>query len=235
VAGSTGPKIPTTGLTFAIDAGNTRCTDNGTADTVNNLITGGVVTGTGGSPGTGTHTPVPANFPELSGSYGGHFDFTDGRGMRVEELLSKGTTMSQCMWFYCNNSAIQYFGDGRSDAGTYFLSNYNSSNININDQLKYKFSDTYATDDSAFLNQWHCLTVTSDSAGSKLYLGGTEVSSYITQGSVDEDFGKNYTVGSRHTSGSPWHGKMGLIHFYDRVLSAVEAKQYYNSTKTRYI
>jgi len=235
VAGSSGPKIPTDGLIFAIDAGNTRCTDNGTADTVNNLITGGIVTGAGGTPGTGTHTAVPSNFPELSGSYGGHFDFTDGRGMQVEETLSKGTTMTQCMWFYCNSSATQYLGDGRNDSGSYFLINYNSVNININNQLKYKFSGTYAADDSAFIDHWHCLIVTSDAAGSKLYLGGVEVDSYVAQDSVDEDFGINYTIGASYWATSHWVGKMGLIHFYNRVLTAVEANQYYNSTKTRYI
>jgi len=235
MAGSSGPKIPTAGLIFAIDAGNTRCTDNGTTDTVNNLITGGIVTGGGTNPGAGTHTPDPSRFPEISGSFGGCFDFNGGRSMRAEELLSKGAAMSQCMWFYCDTSTSQYFGDGRSDAGTYFLSNYNNSNININDQLKYKFSSTYDTNDPAFLNQWHCLTVISDFFGSKLYLGGKEVSSYISQGSVDEDFGKNYTIGSRYTNQTWWRGKMGSIHFYDRVLTAVEANQYYNATKTRYI
>lgn len=230
-----GPKIPTNGLILALDAGNSKCTDNGIVDTVSNIVGArGIVSGPYGQPNTGAPTRHGGTFPEISGSFGGHFDFSGGRGMRVEEALSKGTTMTQCMWFYNKTSDIMYFGDGRNDAGTYFLTNYGDANINIGQKLRYKFSSTHAADDPLFLNRWHCMIVTSDGNGSKLYLAGIEVDSYMSQISVDEDFGINYTIGARFTTQNKWTGLFGQIHFYDRALSAIEAKQYYNATKTRY-
>ena len=77
------------------------------------------------------------------------------------------------------------------------------------------------------------MVVVSDSSGSKLFINGVEVDS-TTENSADEDFGINYRIGTRYTTSNEWTGYMGPIHFYNKRLSAEEAAQNYNATKSRF-
>jgi len=137
------------------------------------------------------------------------------------------------MWFYKNGSGAQYIVDGRNNGGDWFLTNYQSYNINWESKLQYNFSSTYNASDSAFLNQWVHMVATSDGDGSKLYINGIEVST-TTSTSVDEDFGINYRIGTRYTTSTEWTGYMGPIYFYNKKLNAVEAAQNYNAQKSRF-
>ena len=77
------------------------------------------------------------------------------------------------------------------------------------------------------------MVAVSDSTGSKLYLNGQEaIGAYVN--SADEDFGINYRIGTRYTTGSQWTGLMGPIHFYNKRLTAEEVLQNYNATKSRF-
>jgi hypothetical protein len=79
------------------------------------------------------------------------------------------------------------------------------------------------------------MVVTSDNTESRLYLAGTEVDSYVSQTSIDEDFGKNFRIGTRYTTSHQWTGYFGPILAYNRVLTDSEILNYYNQTKSRFI
>ena len=229
---SRGPNIVRDGLIFAIDAANPKCFTSGDT-TCTDLVQGFNCSGANGYPGNGTHTPNTANFPAYNSINGGVFDFNGGKGINIDGDLGSTTASTISMWFYKNSNAAQYFTDGRNDGGQWFLTNYSSYNINWTNGLKYNFEDPYNTSASDFLNQWIYMVACSDGDGSKLYLNGIEVSSSTTM-STDEDFGKNYRIGTRMTTSSEWTGYMGPIHFYNKKLNATEAAQNYNAQKSRF-
>lgn len=229
---SRGPSLVRDGMIFALDAGSSRCFTSGNT-TATDLIQGFNCSGASGSPGSGTHTPNTANFPTYSDLNGGVFNFAGGKGINIDENLGSYTASSICVWFYKTSSDTEYFFDGRNNGGQWFLSNYTSDNINWTETLTYNFSGTYNAADSAFINQWHHMVATSDAAGSKLYIDGTEVTA-INSTSADEDFGKNYRIGTRYTTSSPWTGYMGPIYFYNRAITASEVAQNFNAQRSRF-
>ena len=229
-----GPDTITDGLVLVLDAGNQRCFTSGST-TCNNIITNGLVTGAAGNPSAGTHSPETTNFPTYNSINGGVFDFAGGKGMNFEEDLGFSTTRTLIMWFYKNNSNTEYFSDARNNGGGWFLSNYSSRNINYTEQLRYTFGGSYNSAHPDFINKWHCMVVTSDNTESRLYLGGVEVDSYVSQTSIDEDFGKNFRIGTRFSTSSQWTGYFGSILAYNRVLTSQEILNYYNATKGRFI
>ena len=224
--------IVTDGLVFCVDPANKQ-SYIGSGTTATCLISGFNCSGANGTPNTGTHTPNTSNFPSYSTDNGGIFNFSGGKGINIDGNLGTATASSICMWFYKNSSGTEYFADGRNNGGQWFLSNYSSYNINWHDTLRYNFSATYNANDSAFLNQWHHMIVTSDSSGSKLYLNGYEVST-STSTSADEDFGINYRIGTRYTTSAEWTGFFGPIYFYNRAITASEVLHNYNALKGRF-
>ena len=234
------PRVVTDGLVLCLDAGNTKCFNNGDT-TCKNLVTGGLVTGASGNPGSGTHTPNSANFPSYSSNNGGIFDFSGGKGMNCEEDLGSHTELSLSMWFYKSSSATEYFTDARNNGGQWFLSNYSGENINYTDALRYNFDAAYNASNSDFIGQWHHMVVTSNSTRSYLYLDGYEISvhpkyrtSYVSTTSINENLGKNFRIGTRYTTSAQWTGYMGQILIYNRALTASEIQQNYNATKSRF-
>jgi hypothetical protein len=228
-----GPEISNDGLILCLDAANQQCFNPGDSF-CRNLVTGGLVTGAAASPLAGTHTPNTLNFPSHSSLHGGIFDFAGGRGMNCEENLGFRTTTSLCIWFYKPNSGIEYITDGRNNGGKWFLTNYGGRNIVYDDALVYNYDDTYDTNSAKFLNNWQHMVVTSENAGSKLYLNGQEVLNYVAQNSIDEDFGINFRIGTRYTTGNQWSGYMGVISAYERVLTPTEVQQNFNALRSRY-
>jgi len=202
------------------------------------MVTGGQLTGASGSPGSGAHTAATSNFPAYNSLYGGIFDFAGGRGMNCDENLGTTTTSTICMWLWRNTTDnTQYFADGRNGGGDWFLSNYGSQNINWENRLQYKFNGAAATyDQTAFpANQWLHMVAVSGPGGSALYLDGeTPPEALVASTSADEDFGTNYRIGTRYTTSSEWTGYMGPIFFYNRELSADEAKQNFKAHRSRF-
>lgn len=227
-----GPKITTNGLIFAIDAGNPKCFTSGET-TATDLIQGFNCSGANGTPGSGTHTPNTANFPAYNSINGGVFDFAGGKGINIDGNLGSTTASSISMWLYRAPGATDYITDGRNNGGTWFLSNYSSYNINWSNGLRYNFEDPYNVNAPDFINKWIHMAAISDNAGSKLYINGLEVAT-VTSTSTDEDFGINYRIGTRFTTSSEWTGYMGPIYFYNRVITANEVYQNFNSQRTRF-
>lgn len=233
-----GVNIVTDSMVFCLDAGNSKCFSDGNT-TATCLVSGSLVTGASGNPGTGTHTPNTANFPAYSSIKGGVFDFSGGRGMNIEDDLGAHSAASWCLWFNKNNGSIHYFFDCRNGGGNWQLSNYQSRNINWESDIEYNQNGTagdsdYVAQPAMYGDVWNYLVVTSDSSGGKMYLNGAEVS--LTQASsATETFGKNMRIGTRYTTSSQWTGHMGCIQLYSKVLSAAEVLQNYNAQKGRFL
>ena len=121
------------------------------------------------------------------------------------------------------------------DAQTYAIKNTFRIGILLSGikGVSYDFSGTYDASDSAFLNQWIHMVATSNSSESKLYLNGQLVTGG-NRASTDEDFGKNFRIGTRYTTSAEWTGYMGPIYLYDRALSAQEALEVFNAHKIRF-
>ena len=227
-----GPHIIQDGLIFAIDAGNPECFTSGDT-TATDLIQGFNCSGASGTPGTGTHTPNTANFPVYNSTKGGVFDFAGGKGINIDGNLGSTSSSSLSMWLYRAPGATDYVTDGRNNGGSWFLSNYVSFNLTWHQTLRYNFEDPYNANASAFINKWVHIVATSDNTGSKLYVNGVYKAA-TGETSSDEDFGINYRIGTRYTTGSEWTGYMGPIYFYNKKLNAAEAAQNFLAQKSRF-
>ncbi|MDA8940662.1 LamG domain-containing protein [bacterium] len=227
-----GPHIIQDGLIFAIDAGNPECFTSG-GTTATDLIQGFNCSGASGTPGTGIHTPNTANFPVYNSTKGGVFDFAGGKGINIDGNLGSTSSSSLSMWLYRTPGSTDYITDGRNNGGSWFLSNYVSFNLTWHQTLRYNFEDPYNANASAFINKWIHIVAASDSTGSKLYVNGVYKAA-TGETSADEDFGINYRIGTRYTTGSEWTGYMGPIYFYNKKLNAAEAAQNFLAQKSRF-
>lgn len=234
------PKIVTDQLVLCLDPANSKCFNSG--ETVcRNLVTGNLVTGASGSPGSGTHTPNTSNFPSYNSVNGGVFDFAGGKGMNCEENLGSTSELTLIMCFYKNATVQQYIVDARNNGGSWFFANYNGKNINCHESLSYNFDATYNGGSTDFINQWIHMAITSDSSGSAIYLNGYEISShptyrntYVASNSINENLGKNFRIGTRYTDSSKWTGFMGPIYAYKKRMTDNEIYQNFSALRGRY-
>jgi hypothetical protein len=239
--------VPTGSLVLALDPASPKCFLPG-GTTCKNIISGQLVTGASGNPGSGTHIPNASNFPSYNDSHVGCttpvFDFGSGKGMNVDEDLGASSgELTISMWLYKDQTTgARYFTDGRNNGGQWFLSNYSGENINFTNRLRYNFDATYNGNASEFSNVWFHLVVTSGPTGRFFYFNGYEFSvnpygyrtSYVSQNSIDMDLGRNYRIGTRYTTSSQWPGAMGPIHIWKRQLSSAEVLQTFNAHRSRF-
>ena len=236
-----GGKIVNDGLIFLLDPANPKCFGSGET-TATDLVGGKTCSGANGSPGSGTPTPDTARMPAYNSTNGGSFYFAGNDGINVEGDLGSHSAVSYSLWFKALDGAnSRYFFDARNDGGVWFLRNYQSININWNNNLKYNFDATFSGSTSAFVNTWMYMVATSNSSGTLLYLNGTEITqstefrnAYVSSNSTDEDLGANLRIGCRYTTSSFWYGYMAHIGIYNKALSATEVSLNYNAMKSRF-
>lgn len=229
-----GPEMASEGLILSLDAGSSRCFGPGQTS-AKNIITSGAITGANGGPGTGAHTPNTANMPVYNSAWGGVFDFDGGRGMNCDEDLGAHTEFTLSMWFRLRSESSQYFVDGRNDGGQWFIMNYSPllGNYEYTGSLTYNYGSPWAPSDVP-INRWIYLVVVSDASIGRIYLDGAEVPDYDNQGSVDENLGVNYRIGTRFTTSSQWTGYMNQINIYNHVLTETEITKNFWATRGRY-
>lgn len=234
------PPIVTEGLVFALDVGSYKCITGSTDDISNGVVTiinDYLCEGASGSPAGSTHTPNPAYMPSYSPDYGGILDFSGGRGMNVVQNLGTSTVSTYSIWVLWDSGdySNQYFFDARANGGVWFFPNYVAYNINWNNNLRYNFGGGGFQSADWPSDEWVHIIAVSDSSGSKIYVNGSNRTSdaYSTT-STDEDLGKNFRIGTRYTTSSPYRGKMGPIHLYKQAFNDQEALQMFNAYKSRF-
>jgi len=200
-----------------------------------NLVSSGLLTGASGTPGTGEAIVEPNNFPTLGTAYGYRvFDFDGTQGINVNEDLGQHSEITLSLWFYKTADGTDYFFDARNGGGSWWLSNYQSHNINLHSDYEYNFDGAYDADNSNFLNKWFHLVAVSDSSGSDLYLNGEYVSNPDTSNSLNENLGKNFRIGMRYTSSGGWVGSMGPIYAFNRKLNHQEIRKLFEMNRHRF-
>jgi hypothetical protein len=227
------PKIVTDSLIFLLDASNPKCFQSGWTQATD-LIGGKPCYGASGTPGGTAQVPVIANMPTFSSYNKGVFYFNNTTGINVGESLGSHSALSYSVWFYKTSTGGDYFFDARNNGGVWFLSNYDSYNINWNSNMRYNFQAPYSSNPTGYLNNWYHMLATSDSSGTKLFLNGVEMS-LTTSNSTTETLGINLRIGTRYTFSSHWVGYMGPIAIYNKKMTAENALLIYNQHKSRFM
>tara|TARA_Y100000310_G_C20412123_1_gene682529 strand:- start:54 stop:812 length:759 start_codon:yes stop_codon:yes gene_type:complete len=236
------PKITTRGLIFLIDPVNPRCVEVGDTDCLD-LVGGKRCSGASGNPGTGAHTENTSNFPalekETSTNNSSHvFYFTGSRGFNIDEDLGTShAEVSLGMWLYKTSTGGTYMFDFRNDTGNWYLNNYNSTNFNAHNQMKYNFAaaDVDGYDAADFpTNVWiHVMIVDAGAGTSKIYLNGRRRTTFLSN-TISKHFGINARIGTRYTTSGGHVGVMGPIYLYNKALTDAEVKQNFLAHVGRY-
>lgn len=232
------PSIVENGLIFYLDPTDRQCFKPGDT-TAADLVSGILVTGASGTPGSGSHTPDPANFP----AYGrresyfrsdqGIFDFSGGKGMNVEEDLGNSGEMTIDVWFFKTGADSEYITDARNDGGRWYLTNYRSDNISFNRDMEYDFGGSYDAVNPNFVDQWLHVVLTADPSPT-LYINGDAVPQYQQRNNVDTRFGRNFRIGTRYTTSGQWDGPYGHVKLYNRALTSEEVKTNFEADRRKY-
>ena len=256
------PKIVTDGLVLALDYANAKCIDqDASVETCKNLVNlsdaggEGIDDTYGGS--SGTHTPTAGKFMHWFNhpDVGPVMEGITNDGVHFEE--NYGHDAGECtyqFWVYKSSNANDYLFDARGGdyvggdtpgGGVYCFSNYLSTNINVDNSLKYNFSSSYNASDPKFINRWLCVAITGKTSENGLmYINGEEITnnsqglntSYSKQSNIDTNIGQRFRIGHRYnnTSTGPFSGYMGPWMIYTRKLSSAEIMQNFQAFRGRF-
>lgn len=231
------PNIVSDGLILYLDAGNTN-----SYDFVNNLGVGTVfndLSGNGnhayGDPGAGGAGSDSGNFPVWGNGFlnSGCFYFDGNKGFTILTDLGAHSEVTGEVWVWRNADVFaRYLFDARNDAGTYWLTNYVSYNINISNTFRANSPATYQYN-SDWWDQWSHIVISSDASGGELWVNGVQQTLFDSS-SFTENLGQYFRIGCRYDSTGKWYGYMSTIRFYNRKLTGGEIISNYNQEKTRY-
>lgn len=226
--------IATENLLLYVDPDNSLSVDSGSTEG-RNLVSLGLLTGASGTPSTGDAIVETANFPTLGTAYGHSvFDFDGTKGINVNEDLGQHAEISLSLWFYKADDGTRYFFDARNNGGSWWLTNYQSHNINFHSTYEYNFDGSYISNNTNFINKWHHLVVNSNSSGSEVYLNAEKLTGADVSNSLNENLGKNFRIGTRYTTSGNWFGYMGPIYAFNRNLTPLEIKKLFELNRHRF-
>ena len=223
------PRVVTSGLTYFLDAGNTR-SYSGSGLTAYELKTSGVGGTLVNGVGFGT-------------SNLGHFIF-DGTNDYIQvpiNYIPTGNEVTICLWNYGTTAQPSSVFNAHKNDNTRML------NIHLpwNDNVVYwdaGYSATYDRVNTATLTSsqwqgWHHWSFTKNATTGvmEIYLDGNlNVSGTGKNGAIsaaDEAYIGRFTIIS-----PLYHiGRVSMLHIYNRALTAQEVLQNYNATKKRYM
>ena len=247
-----GPDIVTDGLVLALDAGSKK-SNIGTGNTLNNLALNGstasVVNGTNSN-----------NTITLDGTN----DWIGVNNSVTSTILSPSVATFS-IWFRANdtygsgNTCSLISRGNYNTSGGFFIHMRNSSgNCNVSATFSYSTTNSYTFEGTSNYDvnpfgQWNNIVVSVDDT-IKLYTNGTlrqstarSVSNIIYgNGTINTNGDTNLAILSslgyaptldQGAGGTwrPYNGDFGSMFMYNRILSANEVLQNYNSTKSRFI
>ena len=214
--------IVTDGLIFNMDPLNKQSWTGPNSSTTYNAV--------------GAHTG--SIFNDTSGSYGDNnsfdFDGTDDH-IQLSNTINLGTTYSISLWFKTTQGQTSngcWLAAGSGNGFTMLL----LRNVKI---MLYRGSGTDYNYGNASYNDgnWHNLILTRNGTSTiTMYLDTTNVTHGSAYGSGNLDTKLTFIGDDGGTWGSavPYNGQMGPVLFYNRVLSAGEILQNYNTLKGRF-
>lgn len=177
-------------------------------------------------------------FPVWEDENHGRFYFDGNRGLNIESDMGEYDNGTHEAWLYRTDlsNSTRYWADARNGTGSWWLTNYDSQNINISRDLQANDPPTYQSD-SNWWDRWIHIVVKGNSDNkSKLYINGEQIDDerLEVEDPVNFNLGENFRIGNRYTSSSRWEGYMALYNIYDHELTENEIQNNYNNTVGRY-
>ena len=160
----------------------------------------------------------------------------NGTNQYINTTYIPSPTCTISIWFYNN---LNYSDWNRGIFSTFALGNYNgfymgtSSVGSFNPSLNIWYngnSALYSISSVMTINRWYNITVTSGSGTISIYLNG--VLKNTISGSTNHADVLN--IGRTRFDNNYWSGYIGNTMVYDRVLSAAEVTQNFDTLKTRF-
>jgi hypothetical protein len=217
-----GPNIITKGLILHLDA----------ADKKSYVGSGTLWNNRCGKKDKGTLT----NAPVYNAANGGFLQFNNNTFIAIpNDTIYNTQTPTIIVWVKTNNTNQQgvWFEKGNPTKQYSLL----QENANINWRIEIGGNTTNLTVATAtYMNtsNWYQVAGTYSSGFKRLYINGVLVNSASNSGSISTDAG-GVTVGARGGGGGTnYNGNLAICKLYNRVLSAEEIQQNFNSTKSRF-
>jgi len=218
-----GPNVVLTGLTFLVDAANTR-SYSGSGTTWTDLS------------GKGNNGSL-ANSGNILHESGSHFKFneldTTGSGYVDfgSELTATNAVYTKNIWFRTNAANVNQLMSGSNSSATHLGCDSGQQAIYaMHGSFNTGVGVSWDSGSSTGLQTWHNACVTYDQSDLKLYVNGILVDTYASPGS--------YTDLTVHVGGynnaNELSGDVAYASLYRRALTADEVLQNYNALKGRF-
>ena len=222
------PLIVTNGLTFYLDAANTR-SYSGSGNTVLNIASSGAIGATKTAGIAFSATSAPTFVATADSNY-----------LLSDYTLASGTSFTVCMWFrrVGNSYWSALFGSEVWNSGTGYvamLTNATSLTFTRGGATELNYSNAgFASSNFNF----YAFVKNPSGSNSIIYINGIGVTSgSISNAAISKPFLFNnrwLNAGTAPSNADSRQSQFSNILVYDRALSAAEVKQNYNATKKRY-
>tara|TARA_B100001093_G_C26699787_1_gene958534 strand:- start:180 stop:830 length:651 start_codon:yes stop_codon:yes gene_type:complete len=214
MASAAGPNLEVDGLVLCLDAANTQSYPG----------SGTTWTDISGKGNNGTLT----NGPTFSSDYGGKFNFDETNDYVDCGNILNQTAYTKSAWFRPESSTRNIISGPANHA---FWMNSSDNQLAAGHQGVWT-RVSYTVPSGNMLNQWWNGVVTwNNSTGWVLYVNGVQVD---TDSNTTGPGGTTGVYISRYSSGNYFDGDIAQAMIYDRVLTATEVLQNYNSHKGRF-
>ena len=222
------PLIVTDGLTFYLDAANTK-SYSGSGNTVLNIASTSAIGATKTAGIAFSSTSAPTFVATADSNY-----------LLSDYTLASGTSFTVCMWFKRVGSSYwtALFGNEVWNSGTGYvamLTNANSITFTRGGAEELNYSDAgFASSNFNF----YAFVKNPSGSNSFIYINGVQVASgSISNVAISKPFVFNTrweNTGASPSTGDSRQSQFAQMYVYNRALSASEIVQNYNATKRRY-
>ena len=216
-----GGPIATSGLTFAVDAGNLVSYESGSATTysLTGSETGTLVNGVGyntGNGGSWTFDGVDdyINIPHSS-------SIAPSTGYISVEAIFKASSAGGLHNSIIYNKENEY----EMSAGGGYIS------------IAFRPNWAWVADTAFNTNQWYHTMLTYDQQYQRLYINGVEVYSAALSGAIGNVYSNDLRIGARGAPGAPgslFNGSIPVVKVYNRALTADEVKENFSAQRNRF-
>ena len=222
------PLIVTDGLTFYLDAANTK-SYSGTGNTVLNIASTSAIGATKTAGIAFSSTSAPTFVATADSNY-----------LLSDYTLASGTSFTVCMWFkrVGNSYWTALFGNEVWNSGTGYvamLTNANSITFTRGGAEELNYSNAgFASSNFNF----YAFVKNPSGSNSFIYINGVQVASgSISNVAISKPFVFNTrweNTGVSPSTGDSRESQFAQMYVYNRALTASEIVQNYNATKRRY-
>lgn len=212
------PQIVTNGITFCVDAGNTR-SYGGSGSTWSSLI-------------STDNNATLVNTPTYSANNRGYLTFNGSTQYATVAGTPLNTTAyTKSVWCMFNATADNNLASS-SDSG-HFMFTGSTSKLYCGHSSWSGFPTTYPSTANISNSVWYNFTLTFNTTdGMVLYINGVQDSTYTTQKTAPS--GGALNLGSYAAGGNLLNGRLSNVTLYNRVLTAAEVAQNFNALRGRY-